>query len=266
MGPLDLGLPGKGIGDLGPFFDSFLSACPLLVSDYDGTLAPFRKERGEAVPEEKIRRLLMKISVSGGDVVVLSGRRAEEVAALLDLPLEIWGSHGWERRTARGKITTPPLSPENAERLEYLRRKLSVFPADALEIKPISFALHWRDRPEVKDFYSLRSEKLAAAALERGFQILPFSEGVEFRLPLASKKTAMESILKARPLSDPVCYLGDDVTDEDAFKALDGRGLGVLVAGENRPSAAGVWIRPFSVGTFLALWRDGLTRKGENRQ
>ena len=265
MGPLDLVRPEKGIGDLGPFFSSFPSTRPLLVSDYDGTLAPFRKERGEAVPDENVRRLLMEISEEGGEVVVLSGRKAAEVAALLDLPLEIWGSHGWERRTARGKITTPPLSRQNAESLEHLRRELSGFPEDALEIKPISAALHWRGRPEVKELYALRSEDLASSAQKRGFQTLPFSGGVEFRLPLASKRTAMESILSGRPLRDPVCYMGDDLTDEDAFEALDGRGLGVLVAEEVRPSAAQMWIRPDLVETFLALWRDGLKRKGEKK-
>lgn len=265
MGPLDLGRPEKGIGDLGPFLSSFPSTRPLLVSDYDGTLAPFRKERGDAVPGENVRHLLMEITDEGGEIVVLSGRRAEEVALLLDLPLEIWGSHGWERRTPRGKITTPPLSRQNAESLKSIRRELSDFPVNALETKPISIALHWRDRPEVEELYSLRSGDLAKSAQKWGFQPLPFSGGVEYRLPLASKKTAMESILIDRPLRDPVCYMGDDLTDEDAFEALDGRGLGILVADEVRPSAAQMWIRPASVETFLALWRDGLKRKGEKK-
>ncbi len=263
MGPLDLVCPKKGIDDLAPFFSSFPSTRPLLVSDYDGTLAPFRRERDEAVPGGNIRRLLREIIDEGGEVVVLSGRKAEEVAALLDLPLEIWGSHGWERRTARGKITTPPLSRKNTESLKSLRRELSVFPQDALEIKPISIALHWRDRMEVKELYDLRSEDLGSSALKEGFQSLPFSGGVEFRLPLASKKTAMESILIDRSLQDPICYMGDDLTDEDAFGALEGRGLGILVAEEVCPSAAHIWIRPESVEIVLALWRDGLKKKGE---
>ena len=266
MGQMDLVLPEKRIGDLGPFFSSFSSTRPLLVSDYDGTLAPFRKERGEAVPDENIRRLLREISEEGGEIVILSGRRADEVAGLLNLPLEIWGSHGWERRTARGVINTPVLSPAWAESLEVLRRELRIFPEDALEIKPVSFAVHWRDRPQVRDLYSRRSEELLSAAVKWGFQTLPFSEGVEFRLPLASKKTAMESILDARSGRDPLCYIGDDRTDEDAFGALSGRGLGVLVAEEVRPTAATVWIRPGSVEDFLTLWRDGLKKKGEKMQ
>ena len=265
MGPLDLAAPRKGIDDLDLFFSSFFLTRPLLVCDYDGTLAPFRKERAEAVPEEKVRLLLLEILDEGGDIVVLSGRRAEEVAGLLRLPLEIWGSHGWERRTARGDVTAPPLSPENTGRLESLRRELADFPGDALEIKPVSLALHWRERPEVKKLYTMGSKLLEGAALERGFQILPFSGGIEFRLPLASKKTAMELILNARSSRDPVCYMGDDMTDEDAFEAVGGSGIGVLVAEKNRPSAATVWIRPCSVESFLGLWKDGLKRKRENR-
>ena len=265
MGPLDLAPPEKGIGDLAPFFSSFVSTRPLLVSDYDGTLAPFRKERDEAVPEENIRHLLMEISEEGGEIIVLSGRRAEEVAGLLALPLEIWGCHGWERRTAGGEITTPPLSRQNAESLKSLRRELSGFPEDALEIKPISIALHWRGRPQVKELHDLQSKDLNVSAQKGGFQTLPFSGGVEYRLPLASKKTAMESILSDRPIRDPVCYMGDDLTDEDAFEAIDGRGVGILVSDEVRPSAARMWIPPASVETFLALWRDGLKRKGEEK-
>lgn len=264
MGTLDLIPPGKGIGDLDPFLSTFSSARPLLVSDYDGTLAPFRRERGEALPGEHIRSLLMEIAAEGGEIVVLSGRRAEEVALLLDLPLEIWGSHGWERRTAGGRITSPPLSRQNRESLKSLRRELSVFPEDALEFKPISCALHWRGRPEVEELYALREEDLASSARKEGFQVLPFSGGVEFRLPLASKRTAMESILNGRSPRDPVCYLGDDLTDEDAFEALRGRGLGVLVADKPRPSAAQMWIAPSSVTTFLALWRDELKGKEES--
>lgn len=117
----------------------------------------------------------------------------------------------------------------------------------------------------MKELYDLRAEDLDSSALKRGFQTLPFSEGIEFRLPLASKRTAMESILSGRPLRDPVCYMGDDLTDEDAFLALEVRGFGVLVAEEARPSAAKIWIRPASVETFLALWRDGLKGKREKR-
>ena len=42
----------------------------------------------------------------------------------------------------------------------------------------------------------------------------------------------------------PIAYLGDDRTDEDAFRALQGRGLTVLVRQELRPTSAELWLRP----------------------
>jgi trehalose-6-phosphatase len=52
-----------------------------------------------------------------------------------------------------------------------------------------------------------------------------------------------------------VAYLGDDRTDEDAFKALAGRGLAVLVREELRPTAAAVWLRPpVELLDFLQRW------------
>ena len=64
-----------GLEETASFFSSFSRGVLLPASDYDGTPAPFRK---------------------GGSV--LSGRRVEEVAALLDISLEVGGRQGWERR------------------------------------------------------------------------------------------------------------------------------------------------------------------------
>ncbi len=70
-----------GLEETASFFSSFSRGVPLPASDYDGTPAPFRK---------------------GGSV--LSGRRVEEVAALLDISLEVWGRHGWERRGPERRV------------------------------------------------------------------------------------------------------------------------------------------------------------------
>ena len=52
-----------------------------------------------------------------------------------------------------------------------------------------------------------------------------------------------------------VAYLGDDQTDENAFRAIKGRGLAVLVRIEPRPTMADVWLRPpEELGNFLRGW------------
>ncbi|NLM71109.1 MAG: trehalose-phosphatase [Synergistaceae bacterium] len=249
----------------GRFFSSFKGVKPLLVSDYDGTLAPFRKERDEATPLPPVRRALRAILDAGGDLVILSGRRATEVASLLNLPVEVWGCHGCEKLGVDGVLERPTLLREDSLALESMARELSKFPTGAVERKPVSVALHWRGRESVKDAYDEVSAHLALEAGRAGLEVLPFNGGIEYRLSRCTKGRAMERILMERKRGTPVCYLGDDVTDEDAFRVLRGRGLGVLVAGRSVGTAAELRIDPDNVEAFLHLWRYALTRSGAER-
>ena len=80
------------------FFSSLRSAqAPLLLLDYDGTLADFRVDRFTARPWSGIRELLTKIQNDGRtELRVITGRPANEINPLLQLPspLEVWGLHG----------------------------------------------------------------------------------------------------------------------------------------------------------------------------
>src|SRR5215472_16009868 len=72
-----------------------------LLLDYDGTLAPFRVARDQATPYPGVREILGAMQRSGHTrLVVISGRAIADLEPLLglDLPLELWGSHGWERQ------------------------------------------------------------------------------------------------------------------------------------------------------------------------
>lgn len=90
--------------------DSFFNHLKLaprrvLMLDYDGTLAPFHLERAKATPYPGVREILSQILRAGHTrLVIVSGRHAQEVISLLDLPepLEVWGSHGWELCRADG--------------------------------------------------------------------------------------------------------------------------------------------------------------------
>ena len=80
----------------------------LLILDYDGTLAPFRVEREQAVPYPGVREALAELQAGGHTrLVLMSGRALESLAPLVGLhpPPEMWGSHGWERRMADGRLT-----------------------------------------------------------------------------------------------------------------------------------------------------------------
>jgi len=88
-------------------------------------------------------------------------------------------------------------------------------------------------------------------------KLLEFDGGLELRVPGQDKSDAIEIILREIGPGVPVAYLGDDITDESAFRALEHRGLTVLVRREHRKSAERIWLRPpEELLEFLTLWRD----------
>jgi trehalose-phosphatase len=234
----------------------------LLMLDYDGTLAPFRSDPALARPYPGIAETIDAIIEMGSTrVVVITGRRAAEIPGLLSTrhALEVWGCHGWERLLPDGALTIEPV-PKQAD--DALRAAGSS--ADhaqrlgaRLERKPSSLALHWRDLPEerVASIRSTVEEQWSALCRNAPVVLMPFDGGLELRASGRSKAHAVRSVVSESPASTPAAFLGDDVTDEDAFVALQGRALCVLVRSERRPSAASVWLRPpEELAAFLQRW------------
>jgi trehalose-phosphatase len=82
-----------------------------------------------------------------------------------------------------------------------------------------------------------------------------FEEGVEIRLRAANKGTAVHDLLSELDPEVPVAYLGDDITDEDAFRSLNDRGLTVLVNAKPRFTAAQIVLKPpVELVSFLNAW------------
>jgi trehalose 6-phosphate phosphatase len=85
--------------------------------------------------------------------------------------------------------------------------------------------------------------------------LLEFDGGVEMRMPDLDKGDAVRTMLKETAPNVPVTYLGDDITDERAFRALGSRGLGILVRPSFRRSAAQAWLKPpEELHDFLSRW------------
>ncbi|MGH8555137.1 MAG: trehalose-phosphatase, partial [Gammaproteobacteria bacterium] len=100
-------------------------------------------------------------------------------------------------------------------------------------------------------------------AREAGLELIEIEEGVELRVPGHTKADAVETIMDEEGKEAAVAYLGDDLTDEEAFLALKGKGLTVLVRAEPRPTAADLWIQPpHELCDFLWLW-EGLRDRRE---
>jgi trehalose 6-phosphate phosphatase len=254
---------------LGPFFRSFGEAAPpLLLLDYDGTLAPFRVDRFQAVPWPGVRDALALIqNQKRTRMVMVSGRPAGEILPLLGLaePVEVWGLHGFERLHPDGRLEQQRLAEPVARTLGELH---AVLQRDSLgglfEAKPNAAVMHWRGAaPAQKAEIERRTRALfEPAAAIPGFQLLPFDGGLELRAG-CDKSAAVEALLAESGPGAPAAYLGDDLTDEAAFRALAGRGLSVLVRPEWRETAAEVWLKPpEELLAFLQAWLDAAGANG----
>ncbi len=240
------------------------SSQAVLFLDYDGTLAPFHVDRNRAIPYAGVRSAIDRIMAAGHThVIVISGRYSKELKPLLGLaqPVEIWGSHGWEHVWPDGRyeVAEPPTHAlRGLAEADSWDEDITAL-GGTLEQKPGCLAVHWRGRsPQQVD--AIRAHVLENWALlgrESGLELHEFDGGLELRVPGRHKGLAVDTVLREYGLAPDtaIAYLGDDLTDEDAFRALDGRGLRVLVRTESRPSAADVRLTPpAELVEFLNRW------------
>ena len=255
--------------DLDVFYERLDAARErVLMLDYDGTLAPFRIRAEQARPYPGVVEMLARIMQDADTrVVIVSGRRAAEVARLLSLEQrpEIWGAHGWECMSADGALRVRTPDAATAAALQEAESSARMLERDGarIERKPASIALHWRGLPAAI-VARLRATSLGVMrALTEGgpLEWLPFDGGLELRARGDHKQHAVETVLSTTGTDAAVSYLGDDFTDEDAFRAVKPRGLAVLVRTEYRPSVADVWIKPpQELRQFIGRWRRSAVR------
>jgi trehalose 6-phosphate phosphatase len=213
-------------GDLAEALAALAGRRPLLVaSDYDGVLARLRDEPGEAVPEPGVAEALARLAAADGVTVALvSGRGVDDLRTTSGLsgPYRWVGSHGAE--------FDGPLSAELAGRRDDLARLLAPVvdgtPGARLEVKPASVAVHVRQVPD----------RAAAAALlddvrtrvDPSLTMKPGKDVLELAVTDADKGSALRR-LRAELGAAGALYLGDDVTDEDGFRALEPGDVGVKI-------------------------------------
>ncbi|MBD2772167.1 trehalose-phosphatase [Iningainema tapete] len=250
--------------DLDSFFDSLAKAQErLLLLDYDGTLAPFCIKRDQAIPYSGVTNLLSDIrQTQTTQLVIISGRAIQDLIPLLNLdpPPEIWGSHGWEHLDSKGQYTITSFDEATSEALSEAKNCIEALGLmDFCEQKPVSLAIHWRGlQPESANLIQSQiQEKWKELEKKSNLKIHFFDGGVELRISGKDKGTAVESIICNLSKGAKIAYLGDDATDEDAFRVLKTRGLSVLVREELRSTNADLWIKPpKELIEFLTRWKQ----------
>jgi trehalose 6-phosphate phosphatase len=190
---------------------------PLLVaSDYDGVLAPLVDVPSEAVPAPGMAEALERLAaVPGVTVALVSGRGLDDLRATSGFTGSFrWiGSHGAE--------FDGPLVGELASRRDELAARLepltSGTPGARLEVKPASVAVHVRQVTDRAAAAALLES--ARAAVDPSLTLKPGKDVLEVAVTDADKGSAVLRLARELGAAATV-YLGDDVTDEDAFRAL----------------------------------------------
>jgi trehalose 6-phosphate phosphatase len=220
---------------------------PAVFLDYDGTLTPIVADPSQAILSDAMRRTLVELA-QHHTVGIISGRDLAELRDLVRLPelfyagshgFDIAGPRGWSETVQHGIEFLPDL--DRAERV--LRERLAGIEGCALERKRFALAIHYRRAPEA-------SVPQIEAEVDRVLGDQPrLRKGHGKKVFEAQPKTdwdkghavlwLLERLGLDRPDVVPL-YIGDDVTDEDAFRALQGRGLGIVVRDpeDERTSAA----------------------------
>ena len=232
-----------------------------LLLDYDGTLAPFRIEPNEAEPYPGIREILNRIMrLPDVRLVIITGRWTKDLIPLLQLERqpEIWGSHGLERLNPDGSYEIESMDEQHLDGLvaadEWIEE---VGLSSRCEKKPGCLAIHWRglDKKKVKEIRNVVEPRWSTLAQTWQLSLQEFDGGLELRVPARDKGDAVRTILQEMNQDAVAAYLGDDLTDEYAFRAIKGRGIGILVREELRPTVADLWIiPPEELLTFLSGW------------
>ncbi len=191
--------------------------------DIDGTLSGLRPTPGEVQINDTVTRFLAFLSQRRIPFALISGRSILDIDTLFlshDVPCA--GVHGAEIRYADGKYERLAICGSDVAHVwERLKLACMRYPALRLENKLISFAIHFRDAPELAAVAMWTAASLAELYPDT-FAVQHGKFVCELRPVKASKGAAVEKMMMSPAFCGrtPV-YVGDDITDETAFRAVN---------------------------------------------
>lgn len=210
--------------------EAWRSPVLLVATDFDGTLAPIvsKPDLAEA-HRESLVALKALAATPQTHVAIISGRAlADLVQRVGDVKgIHLVGSHGSEFE-AGFATPIPPDALEILARVQERAQQISAnVPGTQVEIKPTGIAFHYRNADEQYAAASV-AELLQGVAGANGLHVRHGKKVVEISVVETDKGRALQS-LRQRVGATAVIFLGDDVTDEDAFATLTGPDVGVKV-------------------------------------
>jgi trehalose 6-phosphate phosphatase len=241
---------------------------PALFLDYDGTLTPIVSSPDAAVLSDAMRLTLCRLGARC-EVAIVSGRDLPDVRERVGIP-GLWyaGSHGFDidgpddkhRAFQMGGELLPTLDAAG----QTLRDRLAGVPGCLVERKRFSIAIHYRqvDDDQAGSVARIIADTCRACPglrLATGRKILELQPAIDW-----DKGKALRWLMQTLDM-DPgrfiAIYIGDDVTDEDAFRELEAEGVGILVSQQRQSTRARYRLDDTAaVQVFLNRLADGLER------
>jgi len=226
-------LDDKAIAQLNKHYQVAQSRCLLL--DYDGTLAPFTRLPEEAVPGKELKDMLSLLATDKKNkVVIISGREAATLDKWFgNMPLTLVAEHGASIRMP--DLQWQHLVSTSDQWKEEIRNILQVFVSRCVGsfIEEKSYSIAWHYRNTQPDLGLNRSRELinnlSHLLQNTMLQIIHGNKVVEVRMSGYDKGViALKIVNESKP--DFVLCIGDDTTDEDMFKALEGKAYTIKVS------------------------------------
>ncbi|MGZ3937752.1 MAG: bifunctional alpha,alpha-trehalose-phosphate synthase (UDP-forming)/trehalose-phosphatase [Flavisolibacter sp.] len=244
-------------------FNKAKKRCILL--DYDGTLAPYQKLPSMAAPSEELMQLLKQLTQDpSNEIVIISGRDVKTLEKWLgELPLNMIAEHGacvkyrdedWKEQV-----------PINTEWKEQVRPLMQLFvdrcAGSFIEEKKSTLAWHYRNTNQELGF--MRSRELRNALLQltanTPLQVVDGNKVLEVRMVGVDKGMAAVSMIAGFE-PDFILCIGDDVTDEDMFRAMRDKGYTIKI-GRANTSAQYTILSQKEVFPFLKRFVETIQQK-----
>lgn len=216
-----------------------------LFFDYDGTLTPIVQRPEHAVLTDAMRARLERLA-EHCTVAVVTGRDLENIRERVELEaLYYAGSHGFDIAGPQGLRVQREEGVELLSELDAaesaLRERLAPIAGSLIERKKFAIAVHYRqvadeDVEEVKKIVANVAREYPALRRGYGKKIVELQPDVDWH-----KGRAVQWLLRTLALDRPEVvpiYVGDDLTDEDAFRVLRENGIGIVVLDHARPTLA----------------------------
>lgn len=209
----------------------------LLASDLDGTLVPFRRRPDQVRLPAATRRILRRLAARGRTTVaIVSGRSLGDLRRRIDIPgLMLIGNHGYEIERD-GEVFIHPAADAKAGLMKQIAQAIGIelkrFRGAWVEHKGCTLSVHVREAAPRTAARALIAAKAVVRrmTLPGSLDLRPGHKVLEIRPERRwHKGAALRRLRRTRPPGTCVIFLGDDLSDEDAFAALQRGDIGIRV-------------------------------------